>query len=103
MNSFRDTRKYSVWDSDVEHNIHEIADFADIYREIAEEINPETAIEIHRLFGGQQILFPKKLYNREYIYRTIRHNYNGQNVRELSRIFAYSERQIRRILAKSKL
>ena len=78
----------------------DISDFADIYREIAEEISPETAIEIHRLFGGQQILFPKKLYNREYIYRSIRRNYN---VRELSRIFEYSERQIRRILSKNKL
>lgn len=80
----------------------EITDFADIYREIAEEISPETAIEIHRLFGGQQILFPKKLYARKYIYRAIRKNYNGQNVRELSRIYEYSERQIRRILAENK-
>ncbi len=87
----------------MEHNIHEITDFADIYREIAEEISPETAIEIHRLFGGQQILFPKKLYNREYIYHAICQNYNGKNVRELSRRFEYSERQIRRILAENKL
>lgn len=86
----------------MEHNIHAITDFADIYREIAEEISPETAVEIHRLFGGQQILFPKKLYNREYIYRAICQNYNGQNVRELSRIYEYSERQIRRILAENK-
>lgn len=86
----------------MEHNIHAITDFADIYREIAEEISPETAVEIYRLFGGQQILFPKKLYNREYIYHAICQNYNGQNVRELSRRFEYSERQIRRILAENK-
>ena len=47
----------------------EITDFADIYQEIARETNPETAAQIHRLFKGQQIIFPKKLYNREYIYR----------------------------------
>ena len=81
----------------------EITDYADIYREIAEEISPETAAAIHRLFGGQQILFPKKLYNREYLYRAICQNYNGQNVRELSKIFEYSERQIRRILAENKI
>ena len=86
----------------MEHIAHKITDYADIYQEIAEEISPETAIAIHRLFGGQQIMFPKKLYNRECIYRTIRQNYNGQNIRKLSKIFVYSERQIRRILTEKK-
>ena len=76
----------------------EISDFADIYQEIAKRINPETAVEIHRLFKGQQIIFPKKLYNKEYIYRYIKQNYNGRNVRELSMMFEYSDRRVRQII-----
>ena len=41
----------------------EITDFADIYQEIARKTSPEIAVEIHRLFKGQQIIFPKKLYS----------------------------------------
>jgi hypothetical protein len=52
----------------------EITDFADIYQEIARKTSPEIAVEIHRLFKGQQIIFPKKLYKKEYIYSYIKHS-----------------------------
>lgn len=77
----------------------EIEDFADIYMEIASAIGEETAIAIHKLFKGQQILFPQKLYKKEYIYKYIRENYNGRNVRELSQKFGYSDRRIRQIIS----
>ncbi len=76
----------------------EITDFVDIYQEIARKINPETAVEIHRLVKGQQIIFPKKLYTKEYIHQYIRQNYNGRNVRELSMMFEYSDRRVRQII-----
>lgn len=61
----------------------ETRDFADIYEEIAVAAGPETAIVIHELFKGQQILFPQKLYKKDYIYNYIKQNYNGKNVRVL--------------------
>lgn len=76
----------------------ETKDFADIYREIAVAAGAETAIAIHKLFKGQQILFPQKLYKKEYIYNYIREHYNGKNIRELSQKFGYSDRRIRQIL-----
>ena len=76
----------------------EANDFADIYKEIAEAMGPDTAIAIHKLFKGQQIIFPQKLYKKEYIYNYIRENYNGRNVRELSQKFEYSDRRVRQIL-----
>ncbi len=75
-----------------------VEDFADIYMEIAEAAGVETAIKIHKLFKGQQILFPQKLYKKEYIYKYIKENYNGQNVRELSQKFGYSDRRVRQII-----
>ena len=76
----------------------EPGNFADIYMEIAEVIGPETAIEIHRLFKGQQIIFPQRLYKKEYVYSYIRKNYDGTNVKELAQKFDYSDRRIRQIL-----
>ena len=76
----------------------EVADFSDVYQEIAREISPETAVQIHKLFKGQQIIFPKKLYNRDYMYHYILEHYNGRNVRELSMMFDYSDRRVRQIL-----
>ena len=76
----------------------EITDFADIYQEIARKTSPEIAVEINKLFKGQQIIFPKKLYKKEYIYSYIKQNYNGRNVRELSMMFEYSDRRVRQII-----
>ena len=75
-----------------------VEDFADIYMEIANVAGPDTAIMIHKLFKGQQILFPQKLYKKEYIYNYIKENYNGRNIRELSQKFGYSDRRIRQII-----
>lgn len=76
----------------------EITDFADIYQEIARKTSPEIAVEIYKLFKGQQIIFPKKLYKKEYIYNYIKQNYNVRNVRELSMMFEYSDRRVRQII-----
>ena len=38
-----------------------------IYREIAKAISVDVAIELHKLFRGQQIIFPQRLYDQEYI------------------------------------
>ena len=76
----------------------QVEDLADVYMEIASKIGVDAAIAIHEMFKGQQILFPQKLYNKEYIYSFIRENYNGHNVRELSQKFGYSDRRIRQIL-----
>lgn len=42
----------------------EAKDFADIYEVIAVAAGAETAVKIHKLFKGQQILFPQKLYKK---------------------------------------
>ena len=77
----------------------EAKDFSAIYEEIANAAGIDVAVEIHKLFKGQQILFPQKLYKKSYIYEYIRNNYNGRNVRELSQKFGYSDRRIRQIIS----
>ena len=73
-------------------------DFAEVYYEIANAVGAEIAVKMHSLFKGQQIQFPQKLYKKEYIYAYIKKHYNGQNVRELSQKFGYSDRRVRQII-----
>ena len=80
-------------------NMENTENFAEIYQEIANAAGTETAVAIYLLFRGQQIMFPQKLYKKDYIYNYIRQSYNGKNVRELSQKFGYSDRRIRQIVS----
>ena len=80
----------------------EVENFREVYREIARQTSVETAKVIHKLFGGQQISFPKKLYCTEYVNECIRNEFNGRNMRELACQFGLSERRVRQILHESK-
>lgn len=71
---------------------------AGIYKEIATNISVDTAVQVHSLLKGQQVIFPQRLYNKNYIRDYIRENYNGRNIRELSQMFGYSDRRVRQIL-----
>ena len=73
--------------------------FAGVYKEIALTLGTETAIEMHKLFKGQQIIFPQRLYSKEFIHEYVKSNYNGSNIRELSQMFGYSDRRIRQIIS----
>ena len=79
-----------------------VENFREVYREIAHQTSVETAKVIHKLFGGQQISFPKKLYCTEYVNECIRNEFNGRNMRELACQFGLSERRVRQILYESK-
>ena len=82
-----------------EVRILEFDKFAGVYKEIALTFGTEIAIEMHKLFKGQQIIFPQRLYSKEFIYNYVRKNYNGSNIRELSQMFGYSDRRIRQIIS----
>ena len=67
--------------------------------ELAELIGIDVFVNICENFGGSQIYFPKK----DSIFRSnrnkkIRGLYNGENIRELSKIFGISKEQIRKII-----
>lgn len=83
-------------------NIEEIKpqNLKNVYMEIAEAYDVETAVKIQKLFGGQRITFPKKLYRSDYVCLYIKSYYNGRNIQELARQFEISERRVRQILRK---
>lgn len=72
-----------------------------VYYEISEILGMDTAIEIYRLFKGQQICFPIRLFNPVRIRKYITQEYDGTNIRILAVKYQYSEKTIRRIIKES--
>lgn len=73
-----------------------------VYREIADKLGLEAAVEIYEMFRGQQICFPVRFYNSEKLRETICDEYDGKNIRALSVKYNYSEKTIRRIIRENK-
>lgn len=78
----------------------EPSNFNKVYEEVANLIGVEETIKIHRYFLGQQIQFPKHLYNPSFVEEYVKTHYNGTNARDLAREFGYTERTIRKFLKK---
>lgn len=72
-----------------------------VYREISEVMGTDTAMEMYRLFKGQQISFPVRFFNPECIKQKIVEEYDGTNISTLAKKYDYSEKTIRRIIKKS--
>lgn len=72
-----------------------------VYREISEKLGMDTAMEIYRMYKGQQICFPTRFFSSARIHQIIAREYNGTNVRTLAIKYGYSEKTIRRIIKDS--
>jgi len=73
--------------------------FTGIYAEIAAQIDSETAVRIFTMLRGQMVVFPQKLYSREYVRAFLREHQREYTARELARMFGYSDRRIRQMIA----
>ena len=69
-----------------------------IYKDIAELVGMENAITLFNEFRGQQITFPVEFYSKQYVYKCIREEFDGSNLRTLALKYGYSECSVRRIL-----
>ena len=72
-----------------------------VYREIADKLGMETAMEIYQLFKGQQICFPVRFFSPVRIQQLIIREYDGRNIKTLAVKYNYSEKTIRRIIRDS--
>lgn len=69
-----------------------------VYKEISEKLGMDAAMEIYRMFKGQQISFPVRFFNPQQIQALIIREYNGTNIKKLAIKYSYSEKTIRRII-----
>ena len=72
-----------------------------VYKEISERLGMDTAMEIYRMFKGQQISFPVCFFNPAKIQKLIIEEYNGTNLKILATKYNYSEKTVRRIIKES--
>ena len=72
-----------------------------VYKEISEKLGMDTAMEIYRMFKGQQISFPMRFFNADCIRKIIVQEYDGTNIKKLAVKYGYSEKTIRRIIRES--
>ena len=72
-----------------------------VYREIGEKLGMDTAMEIYRMFKGQQVSFPMRFFNPVQIQKCILREYDGTNIKTLAVKYSYSEKTIRRIIKES--
>ena len=72
-----------------------------VYRDIADQLGMDTAMEIYKMFKGQQICFPVRFFNPSRIQQIMVQEYNGSNIRELAKRYDYSEKSVRRIIKES--
>ena len=72
-----------------------------VYKEISEKLGMDAAMEIYRMFKGQQISFPVRFFNPQQIQALIIREYNGANIKKLAIKYGYSEKTVRRIIKDS--
>lgn len=72
-----------------------------IYREVADKLGMDVAMEIYQMFKGQQITFPVRFLNPTRIQQIIIQEYDGTNIRLLATKYNYSEKTVRRIIRDS--
>lgn len=69
-----------------------------IYRELVDIIGMENTEKLYAEFKGQQVSYPVKFHNKQFIYGEIKKEFNGGNLKQLAAKYDYSERTIRRIV-----
>lgn len=72
-----------------------------VYKEVSEKLGMDTAMEIYRMFKGQQISFPMRFFNPVRIQQCILKEYDGTNIKMLAIKYNYSEKTVRRIIKDS--
>ncbi len=72
-----------------------------IYKEIADNLGVDVAMDIYKMYKGQQISFPMRFFNPARIQRIIIQEYDGTNIKALATKYNYSEKTVRRMIKDS--
>lgn len=70
----------------------------DPYRAIASYTDIQTARKMYKLLNGQQVIFTKKWYSKDYVKKYVKENFQTYSIKELSQKFNYTDRTIRQML-----
>lgn len=79
------------------------SDYNGVYEELVELVGVEVTLKIYEYFKGQQVNFPMRFHSKEYVEEYLRRNYDGKNLKELSKELGYTANWLRKIINKIKI
>lgn len=74
--------------------------YSRVYKEMVEILGEEATLKIYENFRGQQVTFPMRLYSKSYVEEYIIKNYNGKNIKEISRNLGYTCNWVQQVINK---
>ncbi|WP_338631014.1 Mor transcription activator family protein [Clostridium baratii] len=77
--------------------------YSGIYKDMVEVLGEEMVLKIYENYRGQQVTFPMRLYSKKYIIKYLMQNYNGKNLKEISRKLGYTCNWLQQVISKEKI
>lgn len=72
------------------------------YKRLSELIGVDAMLKVYNEYRGTQFQYPMRLYDRIAVSKLVDEEYNGTNLKELSRQYGYSQRWMKAQLNKAK-
>lgn len=69
-----------------------------IYKDMFEVLGEDITLKIYEDYRGQQVTFPMRLYSKFYILDYVRKNFDGSNIKKLSRELGYTEKWLKELI-----
>ena len=70
---------------------------------MVELLGEEVTVKIYNNFRGQQVTFPMRLHSKAYVEEYLINNYNGKNIKQLSRELGYTCNWLKQVVNKLEL
>lgn len=77
--------------------------YSGIYKDMVEVLGEEITLKVYENYRGQQVTFPMRLYSKSYILEYLTKNYNGKNLKELSRKLGYTCNWLQQVINKESI
>ena len=74
--------------------------YSGIYKDLVELLGEDITLEIYDNFKGQQVTFPMRLYSKSYVEEYLIKNYEGKNLKELSKELGYTCNWLQQLINK---
>ena len=72
--------------------------YSGVYQELVELFGVQSVHKLYANYRGQQVVFPMRLYTREYVIQELFDRYDGTNLKALALEYGYTERYLRSLI-----
>lgn len=77
--------------------------YSGIYKDMIEILGEEVTLRIYENYRGQQVTFPMRLYSKKYIVDYLIKNYDGKNLKQISRQLGYTCNWLQQMINKANI